>query len=281
MSPLRRSATAAFIVAALVASSCAGGTPSTDTDPSSGTDTGSEVDEPTDPASAQSAEGDALINGVLASFDPDSLDALVAEAAALDRTIALEMAQWSGLEEALGGPEATSAAFASHDQFYATLTNTVAAPPTLGFRRSQANGPSIGEGLFGGFMLVGLGSKAIVQATNDGTTGTATPAKGFTIAATDDSVEMAVEVTHEANGLTTRLVGFMCVRWNQLRGTPRFQLIRRQRASQLRNQHHTGVPLWAVDPTVCARCGQGGLHVGAMCRDRLRRLPGHDRARAR
>ena len=205
MSPLRRSATAAFIVAALIASSCAGGSPSTDTDPSSGTDTGSEVDEPTDPASAQSAEGDALINGVLASCDPDDRDALVSEAAALDRTIALEMAEWSGLEEALGGPEATSAAFASHDQFYATLTNTVATPPTLGFRRSQANGPSIGEGFFGGFMLVGLGSKAIVQASNDGTTGTATPAKGFTITATDDSVEMAVDVTHEANGLTTKL----------------------------------------------------------------------------
>jgi len=146
-----------------------------------------------------------LINEVLASFDPDNLDAHVAEAAALDRTIALEMAEWSGLEEALGGPAATSAAFASHDLFYATLTNAVAAPPTLGFRRGQADGPSISEGLFGGFMLVSLGSKAAVRASNDGTTGTATPSKGFTMTATEDSVEMAVDVTHEADGLTTRL----------------------------------------------------------------------------
>ena len=43
-------------------------------------------------------------------------------------------------------------------------------------------------GLFGGIMAVALGSKAIVQAGNDGKTGTATLAEGFTVTATADSV---------------------------------------------------------------------------------------------
>ena len=129
-----------------------------------------------------------MINEILASFDPDNLDAVVAEAAALDRTVELEMAEWSGLEEALGGPDSTRAAFASQDQFYATLAGAVSAPPVLGFRRGQADGPSIGTGLFGGFMVVALGSKGIVQAGNDGTTGTATLAEGVTVAVTAESV---------------------------------------------------------------------------------------------
>ncbi len=146
-----------------------------------------------------------MINDAIASFDPENPDALVAEALALDRTVELEMAEWSGLEEALGGPDSTSAAFASQDQFSATLADAVGAPLTLGFRRSQADGPNIGGGLFGGFMLVGLGSGAIVQASNDGTTGTATPTQGFTVTATAESVEMTVDVTHESEGLTTTL----------------------------------------------------------------------------
>ena len=60
-------------------------------------------------------------------------------------------------------------------------------------------------GLFGGFMVVGLGSKAIVTATNDGKTGTVTPTKGFTITAKDESVEMAVDTSLEDEGLTTTL----------------------------------------------------------------------------
>jgi hypothetical protein len=60
-------------------------------------------------------------------------------------------------------------------------------------------------GMFGGFMVVGLGSKAIVQAGNDGSTGTATPAEGFTVTATAASVEMVTDLTHESNGLTTKL----------------------------------------------------------------------------
>ncbi len=146
-----------------------------------------------------------MINETIASFDPDNLDAVVAEAAALDRTVELDMAEWSGLEEALGGPDATSAAFASQDQSYAALADAVSAPPVLGFRRAQADGPSTGMGFFGGLMLVGLGSKAIVQAGNDGKTGTATLAKGITVIATAESVELAVDVTHESNGLTTKL----------------------------------------------------------------------------
>lgn len=202
MKPLARSLAPAFVVAALVATSCGGGSPSTGADPSSGEDPASEVDEPAD---SESAEAEALINEMLASFDPENLDALVVEAAALDRTVELDMAEWSGLEEALGGPDSTRAAFASQDQFYGTLAAAVSAPPILGFRRGEADGPSIGMGLFGGLMVVGLGSEAIVQAGNDGTTGTATLAEGLTVTATAESVEMAVDVTHESNGLTTKL----------------------------------------------------------------------------
>lgn len=150
-------------------------------------------------------QAEALVEEILASFDPENLDAAVAEAAALDRAIELQMAEWSGLEEALGGPAAAEAAFASHDGFYAALAAAADAPVTLGFRRGQAEPPSIGMGLFGGFMVVGLGSKAIVTATNDGKTGTVTPTKGFTITAKDESVEMAVDTSLEDEGLTTTL----------------------------------------------------------------------------
>ena len=171
MRPRPSSLVTAIVVGVLVASSCGGGSPSTGADPSSGAVPVSEVDDPADPGSA---DAEALINETIASYDPENLDAFVAEAAALDRTVELEMAEWSGLEEALGGPDSTSAAFASQNQFYATLADAVSVPPVLGFRRAQADGPSIGMGLFGGFMVVGLGSKAIVEAGNDGSTGTAT-----------------------------------------------------------------------------------------------------------
>jgi hypothetical protein len=167
MRPLRSSAVTALVVATLVASSCSD-SPSTGADPSSGAAPAAAGDEPTD---RTSAEAEALINERIASFDPDNLDAIVAEAAALDRTVELDMAEWSGLEEALGGPDSTNAAFASQDQFYAALTGAVSEPPALGFRRVQADRPSIGMGMFGGFMVVGLGSKAIVQAGNGDTGG--------------------------------------------------------------------------------------------------------------
>ncbi len=150
-------------------------------------------------------DAEALISETVASFDPDDVDAFVAEAAVLDRTVELDMAEWSGLAEALGGPEAASAAFASQDQFYAALTDKVSAPPQLGIRRSQADGPNIGMGLFGGFMLVGLGSKGVVQAGNDGRTGTATLAEGITITLTAEAAELAADLSHESNGLTTKL----------------------------------------------------------------------------
>ena len=202
MRPLLRSLAPAFVVAALVATSCGGGSPSTGANPSSGSVPESEVGEP---AESESAEAEALINETVASFDLDDLNALVAEAAALDRTVELDMAEWSGLEEALGGPAATAAAFASQDEFYGAFADAVSVPPVLGFRRAQADGPNIGMGLFGGFMVVGVGSKGIVQAGNDGRTGTATLAEGITITATAESAEMAVDLTHESNGMTTKL----------------------------------------------------------------------------
>lgn len=189
-------------MAALVVASCGGGSADTGADPSSSAGSASEVDAPADPTAA---DAEALINEAIASFDPDRLDAAVADAAALDRAVELEMAEWSGLEAALGGPDATSAAFAAQDPFYAAFAESASAPPSLGFRSAPADGPNIGMGLFGGFMVVGLGSKGIVEVGNSGKTGTATPAKGLTITATAESVEMTVDVTHESNGLTTNL----------------------------------------------------------------------------
>ena len=202
MTPLPRSLGSAFVVASLLVTSCGGGSVSKSADVSGGVAPVSDSEGPADPSSA---DVEALVNETLSSFDPDNLDAFVAQAAALDRTVELDMAEWSGLEAALGGGDSTSAAFASQDQFYAAFTDAVTAPPQLGFRRIQADGPSIGMGLFGGLMVVGLGSKAIVQGGNDGSTGTATPTEGFTITATAESVEMAVDLTHESDGLTTKL----------------------------------------------------------------------------
>ena len=67
----------------------------------------------------------------------------------------------SGLEAALGGAEATDAALPEAWAPIIEQARAIGATPlSLGFRRAHTSGsPNIGEGLFGGLMLVILGSR--------------------------------------------------------------------------------------------------------------------------
>jgi hypothetical protein len=203
MSSARRAVVVMVMVSALVAGACGSGSPAPTGEATAGSESATPSDVSTDPSNAKAV---AILEETIASFDPENLEPMIAEAAVLDRQIELEMAEWSGLEDALGGPDATAAAFATHDAMYAPLASTLEAPTQFGFRRSQADGPSVGAGLFGGYMVVALGSKTLVERSNDGETGTFASDDGtMTAEATDTSVKLAMDVTHDADGVTTKL----------------------------------------------------------------------------
>jgi hypothetical protein len=139
------------------------------------------------------------------SFDPTDLDAALVGAARTEREIELAMAKDDGLEQALGGADATAAAFGALDAQFAPLGGTLAQPVTLGLRQTGPSGPAVAEGLVGGVIVVAIGAEGVVNASNDGTTGSASPAEGITVTVTDDSVVLDVDVTRTADGLTSRL----------------------------------------------------------------------------
>lgn len=205
----RRVSVAVLIVATTVAA--CGGASDDGASPGDSAAADHTADRPADPTAAPDTPQDraaVLVAAEVESFDPADLDAQLARGAELDRQADLELAAWSGLEEALGGREATAAAFATHDAFLEGIAAVIATPPVLGIRRTQVDGPNIGMGMFGGFMVVGMGSEGLVTATNDGTVGTTKPGElptGMQITATKDSVEMTVDVVHEADGMTTDL----------------------------------------------------------------------------
>ena len=110
------------------------------------------------------AEAEALWAG-----DPATRDALVAKIGA---ELELAVAEQSGLAEALGGRDAAGAALA---QAWAPLISMVTdslgplQPPVAiaSLVAIASDGPSIGEGMFGGYMLVALGASASVSMSND------------------------------------------------------------------------------------------------------------------
>lgn len=194
------------LAALLVGAGCAG----SDRGPTASDAIGGEPSTPVDGSTSGAGPLDApaaeLIDEVLAMTEADRDAALVE--AGLDMELAA--AKESGLEAELGGPEATREALVSAWAPLVELARgTEAAIPPLGLRRGTAGPPSLGEGLFGGFLVVGLGSGAAASASAD--RGSDAPASessnGFTITGSKNNGELAAELTHTdaATGVTTKL----------------------------------------------------------------------------
>ena len=132
--------------------------------------------------------------------------------AEMDGRMERELWTLSGLEAALGGPAAADAAFASQSQAIVARAREIGGQPIAisGLRRKATapSAPNIGEGLFGGIVIVNLGADAIVSSSNDfkdGQTASGELAKGTTISESREHVEMNVDATEESSGVTTRL----------------------------------------------------------------------------
>ena len=136
-----------------------------------------------------------------------------ARLAALDAELERELWTLSGLEAALGGPEAADAAFAAHSEAIVGWAREIAGEPIVmsGLRRPAAAPatPSLGEGLFGGILLVMLGSDSIVSSTNDvkdGESGSAKWGNDTTVSGSLEHVEMITDLPpFESHGVTTKL----------------------------------------------------------------------------
>lgn len=200
-----------LVVSALVAG-CGGGG-----DASSGT----EPDEPSPPDPAPA--GELVVDGVVvtaafdaavAEFEALDSDARLARAIEASRDFERQQYEAFGLTAALGGAAAADASIEETAQWMAALgtqitgeTATASLEPQ-GLRRapSQATTADIGEGMFGGLMVTMLGGRAVISATNDGTTGERELASGFRVKVGTNSTELTSDVTFtDKEGVTTTL----------------------------------------------------------------------------
>ncbi len=134
------------------------------------------------------------------------------ELARLDNVLERQLWTESGLESELGGAAAADAAFAAHGQALTGRARAIGDKPIVivpAVYVAGSSNPSIGEGLFGGILLVMLGSEGIVSASNDlkdGEHGSAEPRKGVKISGSLEHADLQTEATHESDGVTTKLV---------------------------------------------------------------------------
>ena len=130
--------------------------------------------------------------------------------------LSLAISEISGLTEAVGGVDAARDALTASAEpiiQQATALSTVQLPQ--GFRAASPAppAPTIGEGMFGGYMVVALGAEGSVTASNDivdsadGKPAVATPAEGVTVTAVRTSAELSTTVTStdQKSGVTTKL----------------------------------------------------------------------------
>lgn len=213
---------AVSLVLAMLASACGGGSAGDVGRDVTGEASATETTEApvssatTDPATTDPAGQEemalAVFEAEFAEFDPAELDVKLAEAAALDRRVELLIAEWSGLEAELGGPEAMLAAIVARDAAFPTVAQLLGVSGPQGLRRVPAQDTAakgVGMGMFGGVLVAGMGTGAFVENTNDGRVGTDTipvgPDGKITLAVTQDSVEATMEMSHQGGGLTTDL----------------------------------------------------------------------------
>lgn len=151
-------------------------------------------------------------------------DQQLALIAALDTEVERELYVMSGLEAELGGSAATDEAFAVAGQgILDPILAMQATPPEVGSfgalrRAPRVDDPNLGEALFGGLIMTGLGVMSAVSASNDGSTGTRTypepngqpvdPSKTMTLTISSpspDKVGFDQQSEFTSNGVTTKL----------------------------------------------------------------------------
>jgi hypothetical protein len=148
----------------------------------------------------------------LAAMDAAERDGEIAEMGA---ELELDVAELSGLAEALGGRDAARAALAQGwAPLIATVTGTLGAeqPPVAiaSLVAVDTDGPSIGGGMFGGYMVVALGADGVISASNDlpdgeSASGPVGESGEMTAEISRDRASMAMDASHERDGLKTVL----------------------------------------------------------------------------
>lgn len=181
--------------------------------------------------------GDLVVNGQINAaaieaeherIDALSEDDLLAEAATLDAVVERELWTWSGVERAVGGPEAADAAFLAAAQSLAAFTagikieladlastrsNTVSTAETasnLHRRRLMlvADAPNLGMAWFGGLITVKMLPEGLVGGTNDVADGPARSgaiSEGISGTISRDAVNGELSYSDEQGGVTTSL----------------------------------------------------------------------------
>lgn len=158
-----------------------------------------------DAAAELDAKAVARTNEVLA-MPPTERDTALIEAG---MQLELDVAEESGLADALGGRETTQAALEAawapvQAQALALDSSTI----TLGLRRQTAAVPDIGEGMFGAYMAVALLAGAgVTEEVPAGPAVSRDSGSGFVLSATQNSVTVSGTLSHtdSKTGVTTKV----------------------------------------------------------------------------
>lgn len=198
------------VVGAMVLAACGGGSDGGSSVSPASSDAPAASDAPTEssdgPADVVPTDLDAR-GAELLAMSSDEQEAYLAD---LSVGFERDLAVVSGLEAALGGPEATDVAL--REAWAPVIEQARAiddAPLSFGLRKaSPSSGPNLGEGLFGGLMVVMLGSEAVVSASNDLKVGEKPEprvAGDMKLEATLERGTLTMDTTHESKGVTTKL----------------------------------------------------------------------------
>jgi hypothetical protein len=205
------------VVGAMVLAACGGGSDgaSSAAPASSDEPTASEAPNDSNAPTDSSAESGDVVPADLDAQGADLLamsrDQQEAYLADLSMRFERDLAVVSGLEDALGGPEATDAALSEAWTPIIEQARAIeGAPMSFGLMKaSPAPAPNIGEGLFGGLMVAILGSEAVVSASNDLKVGEKPKprvADDMTLEATLERGTLSMDTTHTSSkGVTTKL----------------------------------------------------------------------------
>ncbi len=206
-----RSSVAVVVVASIMMlSACAGSSGSVKATDARVTDPPS-----TQPGSTTAVLTDGQVNIAPLQAEVDALLAMSpaeqeAKLAALDGQMERQLWKLSGLEADLGGAAAADAVFADHSQGIVAIARTSGNLPVVssGLRRTATpSNPNLGEGMFGGIIVVTLGSSlASSNDLKDGESGSrSTDDKTMTATLARDNVQLDVDVKYESGGVTTKL----------------------------------------------------------------------------
>jgi hypothetical protein len=201
-----------FVVSAIAIAACGGdsGVKQVSSDNSEATvASASDATTPGSTADVDTAAVDAAAiartNEVLAMTPEDRNAALIDAGMQLE----LDVAKESGLEDALGGREATKAALeAAWAPVQAQALALDSSTMTLGLRRRTAAVPDIGEGMFGAYMTIALLADAgVTEEIPAGPPVSKDTGSGFVISGTQNSVTVSgtLSYTDAKTGVTTKV----------------------------------------------------------------------------